>query len=69
MAEKRLISQHKKTRTGTPIESRNGQTKYIKRTQEGVGMYVFIHGKGSKRVSFTRHCTEKQSEEILKSLK
>lgn len=63
MAEKQRVSTHKKTRQGTP-----STTGYARKTVEGLGMYTFISGTGSKRTSFTRHCSEAEAEKIVNAL-
>jgi len=56
MVTMQKISSHKKTK--------NGKFK----VKEGLGMYVFVFGKGNKRKSITRHCSEEQAKRIKKDL-
>jgi hypothetical protein len=58
MIEMNRVSTHKKTKTGVPADG----TNYARRTVEGYGMYTFVYGKGSKRVSETKHCSESQAK-------
>lgn len=58
------VSSHKRTSMGSVGE--NGHT--LNKKVEGLGMYTFAHGKGSKRKSFTRHCSEAEAKSIRDSL-
>ena len=60
--EKNRISTHLKSRTGESFQSKDGQTTYQRKTVKGMGMYTFVYGKGSKRVSETKHMTEQQAD-------
>lgn len=65
--EMRVISKSKAT-NGTPIKSRSEQTTYTKNIQKSSAQYVFIYGKGNKRVSETRHMTEVQANSYKSKL-
>jgi len=45
------------TCTRTATGNGGTQTPYSKKTQAGNGMYTFVYGLGSKRVSETKHCS------------
>jgi hypothetical protein len=55
------ISTAKKSKNGTPVTSRLGQTTYTKTVVGGNGMYVFVYGEGKKKKSETRHMSESQA--------
>ena len=61
--EMNCVSKHKKSVTGQQVKSKDEQRSYTKQLIEGAGMYTFVYGKGSKRVSETRHMTEAQAKQ------
>jgi hypothetical protein len=44
-------------------------TKTKRKNGEILHMFTFVHGKGSNRKSFTRHCTEREANMIKEGLK
>lgn len=72
MVETRKISGHTKTRRGTPAPAgtytdKTGTVvesggKFGRTTTAGHAQYVIIYGKGKKRVSETKHCSEADIE-------
>ena len=62
--EMRRISQHKKQQQGVTYAN----TTSGNRTLKDGGMYTFVYGKGSKKVSETRHMTEQQATNYKKQL-
>lgn len=66
--EMQRISTHKKTTNGEAVASKSGQTTYTKRTVEGLGMYTFVYGKGSRKVSETKHMSDSQADNYKKQL-
>lgn len=62
---KNRISTAKKT-TNKTYESKSGVIKT--RVVEGNGMYTFVYGNGSKKVSETRHMSESQANSYQEQL-
>lgn len=62
-ATKQRISTHKRTRNEgrTPSEA----VKYVPKSKEGLGMYVFVGMIGGRKVSLTKHCTEAEAEKFI----
>ena len=44
-------------------------TKTTKKNGDILHMFTFVHGKGSARKSFTRHCTDREAKMIKDGLK
>jgi len=65
---KTRVSTAKKHRKGEPVKDSNGVVLYAKNVIEGNGMYTFVYGKGAKKQSITRHCSESQAERIKQDL-
>ena len=62
-ATKQRISTHKRTRNEgrTPSDA----NKYIPKTKEGLGMYVFVGMLGGRKVSVTKHCSEAEADRYI----
>jgi len=56
--EMKCVSKHTKQRVGITYANSTSANRTLK---EG-GQYVFVYGKGSKRVSETRHMTASQAD-------
>jgi hypothetical protein len=65
-ATKQRISTHKRTRNEGRVPS--DTVKYVPRSKEGMGMYVFVCTQEGRKVSFTRHCSEAEAERVLSTL-